>query len=341
MGALLSLPVTLLNSLLPFTNTNTPLYQDLIHTAILCGTLYFAPQIADWYNTQQAQTGVHDEQQTQDDNIPSQPAVIENLEEPPRDERLVLQHDEDNEGPPPQAPTPPPHNVQQHARVEDDPHGIPRDPNNFIPPEAGPANDRPRPTPANRTVGAKKAKSLARKDQRRAYHEFHRQEAELRKLQDAEGAEEREAALNAEKERRAKIEEEIRDKEREERERVKKEREKEAAEEAERREQCLARVKSEVLSKGAVDLVEEAWKEGKDRVWVERLVRASGLLTLLQRDGAHAMLTGHGWLVRVDEELMAHVYADAEMHGAGSAGKVSFGTFGDLLEKAVLARAKA
>lgn len=53
MGALLSLPITLLNFLLPFTKPGTPILQDLVHTAILCGTLYYGPQIAEWYNAQQ------------------------------------------------------------------------------------------------------------------------------------------------------------------------------------------------------------------------------------------------------------------------------------------------
>ncbi|KAF2845918.1 hypothetical protein T440DRAFT_502096 [Plenodomus tracheiphilus IPT5] len=342
MGALLSLPITLLNFLLPFTKPGTPLTQDLLHTAVLCGTLYFAPQIAEWHNTQQSQgttTGNGDEQPYRIDGEDT------GTEEPPLDERFILRDDGDGNDladPPPLAPTPPPdharnapNNHQPHIADENE------DPNDFAGPANPPNPNAPRPTPANRTIGAKKAKSLARKDQRRAYHEFHRQEAELRRLQEAEGAEEREAALQASRDRRAAIEETIREKEREERERVKKEREREALEEAERRERVVRVVGEEVRGGGCCDLVDVAYREGKDRVWVEKLVRASGLMGGLQREGGHVMVTESGWIVRIDEGLMERVYRDAQMLGDAKEGKVSFAEFGGVLEKAVLARAKA
>ena len=337
MGAILSLPITLLNFLLPFTKPGTPITQDLIHTAILCGTLYYAPQIADWYSAQQPGTTTNSHEQGEDTH---QPAAIAEAHaeqvEPPLDENLILQND-DNDGHvgrPPLAPTPP--NQAEHQQppaphVQDIPEQA----------EAGPANDRPRPTPQNRAVGAKKAKSLARKDQRRAYHEFHRQEAELRRLQEAEGAEEREAALAAEKARRARIEAVIAEREREEREERKREVEREQAEEAERRERVVQTVRQSVEDTGCVNLVDVAWAEGKDRVWVERLVRASGLLAQLQRDGTHAVITSQAWLVRVDAQLMQRAYAEAEAFGNKNAGRVSFAEFGSILEKVVLARAEA
>lgn len=343
MGALLSLPVTLLNLLLPFTNASTPLYQDLVHTAILCGTLYFAPQIAEWYNAQQTtnNTTPHDPLGTSEDAQLDTDQATANL---PLEERLLLQDDSEEAlpNPPPLAPTPPPTHHQPHIAAENLPPAAAAaafegNDNND---DAGPAH-LPRATPANRTVGAKKAKSLARKDQRRAYHEFHRQEAELRRLQDAEGAEEREAVLAAERERRARREEEIREREREERERVKREREDEAEEERGRRERVVSSAGEAVRMRGAVDLVVEAWKEGKDRVWAERVVRASGVLGELQREGGHVMVTEGGWLVRLDKDFMTKVYEDAENHGDKNSGKVSFVEFGTLLEKAVLARAEA
>jgi hypothetical protein len=334
MGALLSLPISLLNFLLPFTKPGTPIVQDLIHTVVLCGTLYYAPQIAEWYNTQQpgdiadghAQGG--DTQQT----AASREADLQQAGTP-LDERLVLQND-DHVDRPPLAPTPPnqaEHHQPPAPHIEDFPEQV----------EAGPADDRPRPTPQNRAVGAKKAKSLARKDQRRAYHEFHRQEAELRRLQEAEGAEEREAALAAETARRARIEAEIAERERTEREERKRETEREQTEEAERRERVVQTVRQGVENRGYVNLVDVAWAEGKDRVWIERLVRASGLLSQLQRDGAHAIITGQAWLVQVDAQLMQRAYAEAEAFGDENAGGVSFAEFGNILEKVVLARAEA
>lgn len=340
MGALLTLPVSLLNFLLPFTKPGTPLVQDLVHTAILCGTLYYAPQIAEWYNVrrhQETPNGTAENEETI-----HQPGIDPEPEPAPRqrerenlhlDERLVLQPSDDedeNPVPPPLAPTPP---FQQNIQQPPAPHD----------PAEGPANPNPngpRNTPANRTVGAKKAKSLARKDQRRAYHEFHRQEAELRRLREQEGAEEREAELAAEKERRARIEADIAAKEREERVRRKEEERRELEEEQERRERVIERVRREVRQRGYVDLLEEGRKEGKDRLWVTRLMKASGLLSQLTMTGSKVMITGDGWLVKVDQEIMAQAYKDAEAFGAKHGGKVGFEDLGGFMERAVRARAR-
>ncbi|EUC45637.1 hypothetical protein COCMIDRAFT_94921 [Bipolaris oryzae ATCC 44560] len=342
MGAILSLPFTLLNFLLPFTRAGTPLSQDLLHTAILCGTLYFAPQIGEWYNARQQ--GAHrtppdqpDAQepsnQPTDNNLPN--TNTQAAPDPPLDERLILQDDDDPDTHPgaarPRAPTPPPAPRHQ-AHVEDDEH---RDP--FAP---GPANPPPQQQPAraptHRTVGTKKAKSLARRDQQRAYNEWLRQEAEIRRRQEDEGREEREAALALERERRAAAEEVIRAKEREEREALKREREREAKEEAERRERVVGYVRGRIEEVGCVDLVEAAWKEGKDRVWVERLVRASGLLGQLTTEGKSVMLTARDWLVRIDQTIVDKAYAEAERFGLEHGGKVGFEEFGSILENVVL-----
>ena len=348
MGAILSLPFTLLNFLLPFTRAGTPLSQDLLHTAILCGTLYFAPQIAEWYNARQQeahttpldQTDAHEPTNQPDNDLTN--SDTQAVADPPLDERFVLQDDDEADNTPgaarPRAPTPPPPPRHQ-AHVEDDEHHDARDP--FAP---GPANPPPQPArapPTHRTVGTKKAKYHARKDQQRAYNEWLRQEAEIRRRQEDEGREEREAALTLERERRAAAEEVIRAKEREEREALKREREREADEEAERRERVVSYVKSRIEEVGCVDLVEAAWKEGKDRVWVERLVRASGLLSQLQRDGSRVLLTGRDWLVRIDQQIMDKAYAEAERFGQEHGGKVGFEDFGSILENVVLQSVEA
>ncbi|EMD94699.1 hypothetical protein COCC4DRAFT_203754 [Bipolaris maydis ATCC 48331] len=346
MGAILSLPFTLLNLLLPFTRAGTPLSQDLLHTAILCGTLYFAPQIGEWYNARQQgahhtpldQTDTHDPP-NQADNDPTNSDTQAAAADAPLDERLVLQDDDEADSPPgaarPRAPTPPPAPRHQ-AHVEDDEHHDVRDP--FAP---GPANPPPPPQPArapptHRTVGTKKAKSLARKDQQRAYNEWLRQEAEIRRRQEDEGREEREAALALERERRAAAEEVIRAKEREEREALKREREREAEEEAERRDRVVSHVKSRIEDVGCVDLVEAAWNEGKDRVWVERLLRASGLLGHLHTDGSRLLLTGRHWLVKIDQHIMDRAYAEAHRFAQEHGGKVRFEDLASILENVVL-----
>ncbi|KAL5117934.1 hypothetical protein ACEQ8H_004079 [Pleosporales sp. CAS-2024a] len=349
MGALLTLPISLLNLLLPFTKPGTALAQDLVHTAVLCGTLYYAPQIAEWYHARQHPsppdgTDTVDAHEPGAPNAPVQPPPApRQREDVPLDERLVLQpsDDEDDAIPPPLAPTPP-FNQQNH--VQEPPLPQPLDNDNqdpFAPGPAHPNPNQPRNTPANRTVGAKKAKSLARKDQRRAYHEFHRQEAELRRLREQEGAEERETELAAERERRARIEADIAAKEREERARRKEEERREQEEENERRERVVERVRREVRQRGCVDLLEEGRREGKDRLWVTRLVKASGLLAQLSGEGAKLMITGDGWLVKVDQEIMAQAYRDAEAFGAKHGGRIGLDELRGFTERAVRARAKA
>ncbi|KAF1927245.1 uncharacterized protein M421DRAFT_422094 [Didymella exigua CBS 183.55] len=334
MGALLSLPITLLNFLLPFTKPGTPILQDLIHTIILCGTLYYAPQVAEWYNTRQLGNTTdgagRDEDQDQNHGEDAQQAEpYDTRQESQRHHQPAFQpqiEDEDEAPIPQPGPLEPPAPQPPHAEQ-------------LVPDEggAGPANERPRATPANRAIGAKKAKSLARKDQRRAYHEFHRQEAELRRLQDAEGRDEREAAAAAEKARRVAAEAEIREAERREREEVKAQRGREASEERGRRERVVESVRSQLVSRGAADLAEAAYTEGKDQLWVERLVRASGILSQ-STAGEKVLITSQGWVVRVDKELMEMAYKEAEEAGDKREGKVEFGDFGEMLERAVRAR---
>ncbi|KAF1914543.1 hypothetical protein BDU57DRAFT_297393 [Ampelomyces quisqualis] len=306
MGALLALPVSLLNLLLPFTKPGTPIAQDLIHTAVLCGTLYFAPQIAEWYHRRHQDTATNgpagNEDIHQPGMRPNQEQLIAQREEPPLDERLVLQpsDDEDEPNPPPHAPTPP--FATQNAQAPPLPQ--PHDADPFA---AGPANPNPnalRPTPANRTVGAKKAE------------------------------------LAAERERRARIEAAIAAKAREERQKRKEEERREADEENERRERVVTRVRREVTQRACVDLLEEGRREGKDRMWVVRLVKASGLMAQLSMQGSKVMITGDGWLVRVDEDIMAQAYRDAEAFGAKNGGRVGFDDLGGFMERAVRARAK-
>ncbi|CAE7031516.1 hypothetical protein P3342_006637 [Pyrenophora teres f. teres] len=345
MGAILSLPFRILNLLLPFTRAGTPLSQDVLHAAVLCGTLYYAPQITAWYAAQQQQQQAAEQQhidrtreeEAEETNATHAPHQAQGreprnaAEELPLDERLVLQDDGEDDphpGRPPRAPTPPPHEDHQE---HDDPADA------FAP---GPANPPPNPSRNNRIVGTKKAKAIRRRNEERQYNEWIREQAQVRRLQDEEGREEREAALAVERERRAAAEEVIRQKEREEREALKKEREKEAGEEAARRERMVAYVRDRMAEKGCVDLVEAAYTEGKDRTWAERLIRASGLLQQLQQEGSHVMFTGRDWLVRIDQEVMSRAYAEAERFGQDNGGQVGFEDFGGMLEKAMLARAK-
>ncbi|KAF2194619.1 hypothetical protein K469DRAFT_706091 [Zopfia rhizophila CBS 207.26] len=340
MAALFSTVKYILNLLLPFTNPQTPLLQDFVHTAVLCSALYFAPQIAEHYHNR----SLNYRDPTYVPSVePDGEAEVSEQDEIPHDVGVVEEPDEADQEDvalPPLAPTPPELQQQHQAFVEDDePIG------GLAEPIAGPANPQPngpRPTPQNRVIGAKKAKSLARKDQRRAYHEFHRQQAEIRRAQEAEGKEKREALLAEEKKRRAEVEREIQAREKEGRERKKEEERREVEQERQRRERVVRLVKEGLNKQGAVDLVELTSNEGKDQLWIERLVKASGILSQSDVKGeAHIMITGDGWVVRIDAELMREAYASAMASGERKGGKITFEEFGGFLENAVKRRAKS
>lgn len=333
MGVLFSTIRGALNLLLPFTNPQTPLLQDIIHAAILFGTLYYAPQIAEHYrenNRRPADPAPHGDTPHTEQGAPLEENHILDLDtDEEEDEEDVLEPRQVNGAPP--AP-----------RVEDEEQQWQNE-NDFANAGEGPANDRPRPTAANRTVGTKKAKSLARRDQRRAYHEFHRSQAEQRRLAEAAGREEREKALAEEKARRADKERVIAEKMRIEREKRKEEERREVEEERERRERAISRVREEMERKGAVNLGQLALQEGKDNVWIEKLVRASGLIEKVtkEKEGSKVLITGESWLVRIDAELMRGAYAEAVIQGKKTMdGRVSFAHFGEILQKAVLARSQ-
>ncbi|KAF2143478.1 uncharacterized protein K452DRAFT_286308, partial [Aplosporella prunicola CBS 121167] len=247
-----------LNRLLPFTTPGTPLVQDLVHTIALCAFLYFAPHVLEnRANRQQdSSSDIHD------DN------AVPDAAPPPRADPQFESEDEDFEAddgedidalPPAQAQAP----FQAHVEDEpapgggngnlDDAHAQP-----------GPADAAQRhASQQTRQVGAKKAKSIARRDQRRAYHEFMRSQGEQQRAREAEGAEEREAELFEEKRRRAVAEAALEERARAERE-AKRERERKAREEELKvQREALRLVRSGLEERGGVELEEVVRKVGR------------------------------------------------------------------------------
>lgn len=194
-----------------------------------------------------------------------------------------------------------------------------------IVPLAAPLADR---TPRTRTVGAKKARSLARRDQRRAYHEFLQSQQSERARQAAVVAEEEEERLFEEKRRRALAEEEIiakRQSVKEERARAEKKREEE-----QRRD--VDRVRDTVLTRGAGKM---AWNVGglagmvqRDEAWVRAVLKSEGLLG---RKGTEIrMITEEGWYLIVGEAQLNVLYEEIERRG-----KMEWGEMAKVLEDAL------
>ncbi|CZT18866.1 uncharacterized protein RCC_04711 [Ramularia collo-cygni] len=301
--------LNLINRLLPFATPGTPIMQDLIHLGVIATLLYFAPQIQERFR------------QHRDDEVADTVLEDETHQEEPQqhvnEEAGNQDHDHiADEG-----------NANQDAMPDLDIPGHP------VEGEAGPA-DAPN-MPAQRNVGAKKSKSLARKDQRRAYNEFMRSQGEAQRARDAEGAAEREAEQNAERERRraaAAVVEAKKAKEREER----KERERTAHEnEINRRDEVLGMVRRELDESGTSNLIDVAGRMGgdADEIWVERILNAGGVLGWSPDGERLTLVLSTGWVARVGRRDMQQVYKRAASTGAAdSKGRISYGEFGRLLE---------
>ncbi|KAI9802085.1 MAG: hypothetical protein M1833_002006 [Piccolia ochrophora] len=301
-----------LNKVLPFTTPGTPLSQDIIHTLILCTILWFAPQIVERYADARfgydpVQTHDLAPEQTVAENEDTQEPVPEPPVNPPDDDVIDAEHLVEN------------HRAPEIEDVQDDAFLPPEFRNNDDPQAvfdddvdlAGPANPPPlQPHHANaartRDVGKKKAKSLARKDQRRAYHEFMRSQGDAQRAQDRAEAAEREAELAEERKRRAMLESTLEERRRAERERKKMEEVKQREEDIRRRKKAVNLVREQVKTKGWVDLnqVAKVVGDGIDQAWVERLCRADGLVSNEVKDGQITMITGSGFLVTVTADDM-------------------------------------
>ncbi|KAF2461927.1 hypothetical protein BDY21DRAFT_330016 [Lineolata rhizophorae] len=336
---------SVLNFFLPFTDRNTPLLQDIAHTAALCAILYYAPRYLE-QRRNAAEAEQQQEQQAEIDELPQEQqneqqfddAAIDSSDAEFEGELGAVDANGEPAGPadvPPQppfapdAPIPPAvHDFNDADFVEPGPAAAA----GGARPGAQPAR---RAGAADRPVGAKKAKSLARRDQRRAYHEFQRMQGDAARRAAAEGAEEREAALAEERARRAAVERELEEKARRERE-AKKEREEEAMrEEREKRKKVEGWVRQtlrEENTRAALNLKELGKSVGRSREWVEGVVKAVGVLGLRKTpEGTKVlvMITGGGWLVRLDNSIMTEMYEKtAELDGS----QIGFVQAGRILE---------
>lgn len=301
--------VKALNRLVPFATPGTSLVQDLLHLIALCLILYYA----DSYFHRQA-TPVQD---TADDIVGSynQDNALEAEEEPQEDDDSGIDEREADMVPP-------------HEHLND---AVPPQPHILEEGQPGPARV---PNVGQRgDVGAKKAKSLARRDQRRAYHEFMRSQGDAQRARDAEGAAEREAAVAAEKERRKAAEAALDAKKAKEREERRLREERERTQELQRRELAVSIVKAELDERNMSDLFNVAEQVGGDvdEVWAEKILNAAGVIG--RKGNTLTTVTSMGWVVRVTEEQMANLYVVAAENGIGDTdGRVEMEDLGAVLE---------
>ncbi|KAI9810089.1 MAG: hypothetical protein M1827_006700 [Pycnora praestabilis] len=296
------------NRLLPFTTPGTPLAQDIFHTLFLCSILYFAPS---FFERQLAkQDGEAWEAQAEVDD--GDQAYVHGNEVDGDAEMPVAGGEEDDMS------------ANLDDDLEDDEEdeqdiNPPHPPLNPAAPPAQPALERPLPSYRSRDIGKKKAASIARRDQKRAYHEFQRQQGEAQRARDREIEAALEAELYEEKRRRAVLEMELEEKRRAEREQRREKERRSREEEVKRRKGAVEDVRRGVEERGWVDLavVARGMGGGADREWVERLVRAEGMVGREVKDGVVTMVTGAGFVVRLTEEDLREVYQRAAMDGDG------------------------
>lgn len=298
-----------LDALLPFTDPSRPLWRDILHTLFLCTILYLGPHIrfasfgdlVARLSKQQTHAQERREQEEPDEEA-RETSVIQEVEVGLQEE--LPQNDLANY----EAPGP----LENGADVN---HPEPLD---HAPAVQGfnialdvPQSRRRDP---NRIVGAKKAKSLARRDRVRAYNEFLREQGDAQRARDTEGAKEREEAAAMERERRRAVEERIRAEEARER-AERKEREAKLREEEEAKRRELMRLVGEVLERGTpVKLHVVAKMVGRETIWVEGVIKREGLLGMKDINGQKVltMITKTGYLVQVDEVLMQRTYSEVD-----------------------------
>ncbi|EGP90618.1 uncharacterized protein MYCGRDRAFT_107972 [Zymoseptoria tritici IPO323] len=292
----------IVNRLLPFATPGTPLLQDLVHLGVICALLYFAPQIQERLQKQLPEQRHEGEQPQviQDDPIPD--AGVQ-----PEADDVDDQHDADN--------------------IIDN-EEAPRVPNEG---EAGPAHAPM--MPPQRNVGAKKAKSLARRDQKRAYNEFMRTQGEAQRAKDAEGAAEREAEQEAERERRKAAAATVEAKKAKEREQRREQERKAREGEISRRDTVLSIARRELEEMRMVNLFDVASRVGgdADEIWVERILNAGGILGWSNDGSALTTVTSTGWVIRVSRDDMMQVYDRASNQGDAT-GRIKPHQIGSLLE---------
>lgn len=345
---------SLLNRLLPFTRPGTPLIQDLVHTVALCAFLYFAPVIFENRSVGSQQpprpladdaTATDNGQHEHNEHIRpaaernaaaagAAPALPNDGAEQFEDGDFVDDDDEEAE--------------LAAAEEEEALAAFEADADPAAAAAAAAAQQQRRAAAAaTRQVGAKKARSLARRDQRRAYHEFVRTQGEAQRAREREGAEEREAELFEEKRRRAVAEAAVEERARRERE-ERRERERRAREEEGRvQREALKVVREGLEGRGAVGVEEVLRRVGRNgaeggdegREWLERLLRAGGVVGRGRgADGCVRLVTTGGWVVRVRESDMQDAWRRAAAQVKSDA-KITFADLGEALEELLRNRA--
>ena len=315
-----------INTVIPFSDPSRPLWRDVVLSIIICTFLWFAPQLQRDGAWRSLVNSIQKHRNSSTDEPEPEQPVQEPLPEADDDEHedvpaIIPNHTaednaDDNSEEDEEWERIPPHILNPGLNAGE-PAAGPAGPPNPPPPRP---HQPPRQRDPNRVVGAKKAKSIARRNQIRAYHEFMREQGDMQRAMDASTAKAAAKEVALERERRSKIEAEIY--EREQRERAaRKEREaKERAKEAEAISAATRIITDALKSCGMVELASVVAQVQRDVQWGEVLIKHEGILGLKNESGKKSLtlLTGKGWVVRIDEDDVNELYRRAAM-GASKA----------------------
>ena len=353
LSSFITLIYRFINTLLPFTNPGTPVSQDIVHTAAVCALLYYAPR---YFEQRQRDIGpgnrttsnANEEESHQDvhattatveghfegllphhEHIAGSPAPI-GLGPIPRDD-IHLDSDSDTVNGE--------ENVEAHPDAPD-PHAQ----EDLQQDEFNPQDNQQQQTalPNTRVVGTKKARSLARRSQRRAYNEFLRSQGEATRAAAAAEAAQHEANAAQERSRRSAADAAAEMRLAEERQTRKELALAKAEKEEARTRTVIAIVRKRLLDVGMVDIEKDVleYVDELDADKVANIVRAAGIERTRTDDKKtiSTLLLRSKYIVNIDEELMSNVYHHATTDTAYDLGKVTWEDLAKILEDLILKR---
>ena len=338
----------LINALLPFTRPGTPLLQDIGHTALVCALLYYAPKYIE--QRQQRQYSTSEEAYLNSDNNKNlQTHVNDGAAEEYANDQVRNQESVVNDG----------HNALPREEVdtdsdlddsdnETDLEVRPNIPEQHFPEaQDHPHNENHRQQtslPNTRLVSTKKARSMARRSQRRAYNEFLRSQGDAARAVAAAEAARHEASVALERARRSAADAAAELRLTEERQARKELTLAKAAKEESRTQMVVTIVKKRLLDVGLVD-IEKDVLEFVDELNVEkvkRIARAAGIegTRLEDKQMVSTVILNSKYIVNLDEELMKEAYNLAATSTEQDMGKVTWAQLGSILESLLLERLK-
>lgn len=337
-----------INILLPFTRPGTPLLQDIAHTALVCALLYYAPR---YFERQQQRQGLKGQEAHSTNDVKktsSESRANDGAEE--HADNHTRNHESNINNGNDLLPREEVETDSDHDDLDDETNmeAFPGVPNQHLPEadnphhNANPQQQQNLPNP--RVVSTKKARSIARRSQRRAYNEFLRSQGDAARAAAASEATQHEASASLERARRSAADAAAELRLSEERQARKELALAKAAKDESRTQMVVTIVKKRLLDVGLVD-IEKDVLEFVDELnveKVEKIIRAAGIerTRLEDKQMVSTIILKSKYIVNLDEDLMREVYNVAATRTDQDLGKVTWAQLGSILESLIMMRSK-